>query len=143
MAAGRPTNTPTFRRLHHPGILHMFHNSGGTLMARRTLVQTTCLFQTVWLPVRNRPPSIWSDPPCLSVCSHFGPSLELRCIFFCLVAPCSRAAHGTGLRRCVQCHFRNHYGVFVWGIWPVSAHHATGRNRHHVKQFIDPSFSEF
>lgn len=133
MAAGRPTNTPTFRRLHHPRILHMFHNSSGTLLARQTLVQTTCLFQTVWLPVWNRPyPDIWSDPPCLSVWSHFGPSLELRFIFFCLVAPRSCAVYGTELPCCLQCHVRNHNGVsyqcweqsiFIWTSTTCAADH--------------------
>lgn len=106
MAAGRPTNTPTFRRLHHPRILHMFHNSSGTLLARRTLVQTTCLFQTVWPPVWNCPgPYIWVWPA-MFVCllSLWSLSRITLHIFFCLAAP--------ELPCCVQCRVTKTKVVF-------------------------------
>lgn len=51
LAAGWATNTPAFRKLHHPRILHMCSTSRGTLLARQRLVQTTCLFLSVWLSV--------------------------------------------------------------------------------------------
>ena len=89
MAKGWPTNTPAFRRLHHPKILYVFRNSRGGITAEA--VQTTCLFLSgclsVWITLCL---CIWpgcsSLYVCLSTTWNSCPLVFLSCLSFNLAA---------------------------------------------------------
>lgn len=122
MAAGGSNNTPAFRRLHHPRILHMCSTTpgGGGHYWRN------CLLQSVWLPFWIiLSPYIWPVcfffPLCFSVCSHSGPSILSPCMSFCLTAHycCTIRGHGSfisaALCRYVAASYKRPLWCFIWG----------------------------